>query len=148
MTIEEACLEALKTPDFQPSEGVTHCNQAAAFIARTQGCHDLDNLMADEQYLAISHSNRWTSVNGAEATNMAIKDLLVVGCLPGKAMRESHGHIVVIYPAPRQFSGSLMELVPMCCNIGKTIGVMRISRAFPVEYGEPDYYAWVPSIVG
>lgn len=142
--LKSACDAALANKKFQPSAGVTHCNQAVMAISSAMGCKDLNNLMADEQYqvMATNASGRWSKVSGADATIHALGGGLAIAGLPSQYLGEAHGHVAVIYPIGMQMSGSLGHDVPMVANVGKTIGVMRSSAAFPVADGESEYFTW------
>ena len=150
MILKAACDAALADPELAAERDIagniiaTHCNLGAQKIANAMGCHDLDDKMADQQYMTMSAdvTGRWSSLSDVEAANCAQSGILVLAAMSSAKLREKHGHIAVLYPAPREFSGSLMSLVPMVANIGKENKVMRVTQAFPIAYGEPDYYAW------
>ncbi len=157
-TLKAACDAALSNPAFKPSDGVTHCNQAAISIANAMGCHELDGLLADDQYKVIgkNESGCWKSVKPFEATIHALGNQLAVAILPSyriieglddndKPIYAKHGHIAVVYPLGMQWSGRLMHDVPMLANVGRTVGVMKASMAFPVASGDAYYYAWSPN---
>ena len=50
--------------------------------------------------------------------------------------------MAIVFPIGMQFSGSLKRDVPLLANIGKTVGVMKSSAAFPILDGEADYFTW------
>ena len=81
-----------------------------------------------------ANSDRWTPVSGDVACARASQGLLVVAC----QQEAGHGHVCPVYPAAMQMSGSYGKDVPMVSNIGRTVGVMRVSQAFKTE---PEYYA-------
>lgn len=142
--LQQACDAALVDPDFRPGRGETHCNQAAACIARELGCDELTGYLADEQYQIMSSnaSGRWRRVTGSDASIHALGGGLAIAALPSERLGEQHGHVAVCYPVGMQYSGSLGHDVPMVCNIGKSIGIMKSSEAFPVADGEADYFVW------
>ncbi len=136
-------------PELEPGNGVTHCNQAARETAQFIGCHEFDdlNLLADdlEQIMRLNISNKWEPCDGSTAANRAMIGGLVFAVKTSKELGEEHGHIAAIFSSPMQFSGSLNTDVPMCANVGKRNGVMKVSEAFPVAKGEPAYYTYAIS---
>lgn len=142
--LKAAADAALATQAFQPGAGVTHCNAATAFIARAMGCLELDGLMADGQcaLMAANASGRWRRGTGAEATIHALGGGLAVAAMSSERLAEAHGHVAAVYPLGMQASGSLKHDVPVLANVGRTVGVMKSSSAFPVTKGEADYFLW------
>ena len=154
--LKAACDAALANPAFQPSEGVTHCNQSAAFIAQALGCNELGGILADADYLVMGRnaSGKWKNVTRFDAAIQALSNGLAFAILPsyrimdgrdaetGKPIWAKHGHIAVVYPLGMQWSGSLQHDVPMLANVGKTVGVMKASAAFPVASGDAYYFTW------
>ena len=142
--LKAACDAALADPDFQPAGGVTHCNQALNYIALAMDCDELAGICADAQYKVMDEnaSGRWTKVVGAIAAIHALGGGLAVAALPGARLGEAHGHVAAVYPLGMQASRSLGHDVPLLANVGKTVGVMKSSAAFPVASGEADYFAW------
>lgn len=142
--LRDACAAAVSNPAFAPGNGVTHCNQAAQFIANAMGCTELDNKMADQQHAAMvaNTSGRWTKVDGASATAFALLGGLGFASMSSAQLKEAHGHIAAIYPAPMQFSGSLNKNIPIVANVGVNESEEKESMAFPVAMGEPDYFIY------
>jgi hypothetical protein len=142
--LKEACDDALGNLDLQPCCGTTYCNVAVMGIAAQMGCQELNGLIADEIYqvMATNPSGRWTKVEGAEATLHALGGGLAIAGLPSHRLMEAHGHVAVVYPQGMEASGSLGHDVPMLANVGKTVGVMKSTAAFPVADGEAEYYIW------
>ena len=57
-----AGLAAINNPLWRPGQplpGDSHCNGGAQQIAAAMGCHDLDNLMADQQILKMQTPPGW-----------------------------------------------------------------------------------------
>jgi hypothetical protein len=143
-TLKAACDAAIANLNFQPSNGVTHCNQAAQFVSNSMGCHELDGLMADEQcaVMIANKSGLWNKVMGTQASLWAQQGGLAFAGMTSEQLGEAHGHIAACYPAPMQMSGSLGHPVPVLANIGKTNAEEKESAAFPVSKGEASYYIW------
>lgn len=152
--LKDACDQVINDKDLQPkinSKGqitVTHCNEGAHIVAQAMGCHELGGLMADDQHaLMIANvSGCWKKVTGQEATIHALSDRLAFAAMSSIQLGETHGHIAAIYPVGMQWSGSLKKDVPMVANIGKENKEEKVSQAFPVSKGEPDYFTWTPKI--
>lgn len=123
----------------------THCNEGAMRVAQAMGCHELDFLMADGQYekMKANESGNWKQVDGAEAALWALDGKLAFAAMSSEMLGEAHGHICAIYPAARQWSGSLGKDVPMVANIGTKDCEEKVSEAFPVAKGEPEYFIWL-----
>ena len=151
MTVEElkaACDSVINNPALRPANGKTHCNAGALETAQAADCHEFDveegaePLIADEMYaiMAADESGRWEKVDGATATEHALAGGLGYAALPSARLHEAHGHIATIYPTEMQMSGSLGKEVPVVANVGVTDAEEKESLAFPVAYGEPDYF--------
>ena len=128
-------------PDLAPRNGETFCNIAldrVLTLAKLPRMVDEKGqpLMANDM-CDFMHDNpsQWEPVNGDAATARASQGMLVVAC----QQEAGHGHVCPVYPASQQLSGSWGKTVPMVSNVGKTVGVMRVSQAFRTE---PDYYAY------
>lgn len=136
----------MQLAQLQPENGVTHCNQAARIAAQAMGCHEFDDesLLADDM-IKIMDSNisgKWEPVDGLDAAVFATSGGLAFAAMSSKDLGEDHGHISVIYPGGLDFSPSLNKGVPLVANVGKRNGVMKVSEAFPVGKGEPEYWIW------
>ena len=145
--LKAACDKALANPAYQPNADghhETHCNQAVMEIATELGCVDLLHFCADEQYQIMSGnaSGRWTKVQGQRAALHALDGGLAIAAMPSQRIGDAHGHVAVVYPQGMEASGSLGHDVPMLANVGKNVGVMKSSAAFPVAAGEADYFIW------
>lgn len=143
--LRAACDAVLKDPSLQPGAGITHCNQAVRAIAIACGCHDFPEGMLANEMIDLMASS-WVSVpDGADAQAQAFSGRLVVAGV----QEEEHGHVAVIYPMSRMaFSPSWSKLVPWVANVGKTVGQMPLTHAFPVDEPEPDYYLWPGASAG
>lgn len=141
--LKAACDDVLADPDFAPGNGVTHCNQALAAVGAALGCRTLFGLLADEIYARMSGGlDGWHACDGVAAAAYAAAGGLAVAALPSTRLQEAHGHVAAIYPVEPEYSPSLKKDVPVVANVGRTVGVMKASEAFPVAAGEPDYFYW------
>ena len=126
--------------DLEPHDGETFCNIALDRVLGLCGIPRMvgDNgqpLMANDMIDFMRESPDYAKIDGNAACARASQGILVIAC----QQEASHGHVVPIYPAPMEMSGSYGKAVPMCSNVGRTIGVMRVSQAFKTE---PLYYAF------
>jgi len=147
--IKDVCDAALNDPSFKPKKGTTYCNLAVDWIADQMGCTEFDGLMADEIYqtMLTNKSGKWAKVDASDATIWALSNGLAIAGLPSQRLGEAHGHVCVIYAVSMEPSSSLGHDVPMVANVGKSVGVMRSSQAFPVEDPsgkslEADYFTY------
>lgn len=142
--IKDVCDQAMANPKFQPKKGTTYCNMAVQFIADAMGCQELDGLMADEIYqvMKTNASGKWKNVEGSDATIWALSNGLSIAAMSSQDLGEAHGHVAVVYPLGMEGSASLGHDVPMVANVGKSVGVMRSTQAFPVSKGEARYYTY------
>lgn len=142
--LKEACDDVIADWSLQPTAGVTHCNEGARRVAKALGCNEFDyvNLLADDMIEIMELGGRWKKVDGEAATAYALRGGLAFAAMSSIRLNEAHGHIAAIYPAPMQYSGSLGKDVPMVANVGKQDAEEKVSKAFPVALGEPDYYCW------
>lgn len=146
-TLKAACDAVLLDPALKPSPDgkVTHCNSAAQIVAKALGCDEFDDpkgapIMANAMHAVMkaNASGKWKPADGRSATLHALDGGLAFAAI----VEEVHGHLAAIYPVGMQASGSLKKDVPMVANVGKTVGLMKVSGAFPVANGEPDYFVW------
>ncbi len=142
--LKEACDDVIADPSLEPGGGVTHCNEGARRVAQALGCNDFDDesLLADDMCDIMAAGGRWTRVDGQQATDHALAGGLAFAAMSSHRLGEAHGHIAAIYPAPLEYSGSLARLVPFVANVGKQDREEKVSAAFPVSKGEPDYFTY------
>lgn len=142
--LKDICDEILRDEAFDPEAGKTHCNQAARRVAQAMGCHDFDDetLLADMMCDVMASGSRWSSVSGSDATIHALGGGLAFAAMASHRLGEAHGHIAAIYPVGMGYSGSFKKDVPYCANVGKRNNLEKVSAAFPVAKGEPDYFTW------
>jgi hypothetical protein len=140
--LKAVCDAALSNPLYHPANGITYCNWAVDSIAQQFCCHEFDGLDADEIYqvMASNASGKWTKSDGSDAAIWALSNGLAIAGMPSQRMGQDHGHVAVLYPLGMQYSPSLNRDVPMLCNIGKSVGIMKSSEAFPIADGEAEYF--------
>ena len=124
--LKTACDFAVAAPMWEPSNGITHCNEAVAYIAEEMGCRDLRHLLANDQIEAMAGSPDWQEDLMERAVLHASRGGLAVATMA----EEPHGHVCVVYPAPMQPSGSWGVPVAVVANVGRKNAIMRLSEAF------------------
>ena len=143
--LKDFLLALVKAPELQPQDGKTFCNIGAKRVADLFGCTDFDNpdWLADEMIRLISWSPSWTKTSFGEIA-AAFSQLggLAFAAMDSQTLDEEHGHIATIFPADCELSPSLNCLVPLVANVGAKNGILKVSEAFPVAKGQPDYYLW------
>ena len=145
MTAEDlkaACDEVIADPALEPGNGVTHCNEGARRVAHAMGYFGFndESLLADDMIAIMNAGGPWSKVDGATATAHALAGGLAFAAMSSHQLDDAHGHIAALYPAPMQLSGSFSKDVPMVANVGKQDREEKVSAAFPVAFGEPDYF--------
>lgn len=156
-TLLDACNSIIHNPDLAPeldptTEKVlaTHCNAGALEVAQAMNCHEFDvpegaePLLADQMiwHMRTNFSGRWSRATGSEASIHALSGRLGFAAMSSGELGEDHGHICAVFPAGMQRSGSLKRDVPLVANVGMCNGEEKVSQAFPVSKGEPDYYLY------
>lgn len=122
---------------FPPQGKTTHCNEGLMYIADGLGCRDLDGMNATcmvqhVQQLCITHSHDWREDSWERAVAHAARGgfaFFGMEAPPG----DVHGHVVSIAAKSMEMSGTWGQEVPICANIGKTNGFMRLSQCFRLD---------------
>lgn len=162
--LKEACDAIVAAPELRPeySAGgdllVTFCNIGARRVAQALGCHDFDDVELHADQMHAIMTEKWLQVTGVQATLRALDGGLAFASMTSTELGETHGHIAAIRPEAQQPSSTLGRDVPMVANVGRgdpqaplipgpRAGVRtkrnwncRVSQAFPVAKGEPDYF--------
>lgn len=144
VTLREICDDVIADRSLEPRNGQTFCNEGARRVAQAMDCHDFDDesLLADDMIAIMNSGGAWQLVEGQDAADHAQLGGLAFACLSSHQLGEAHGHIAALYPADMEYSGSLARMVPMVANVGKQDREEKVSAAFPVSKGEPQYYVW------
>jgi len=139
-------MELTQKDSLQPTPDKTFCNIAAREIANKFDCHEFDNeaLLADDMINIMREnvSGNWLMCDGYNATKFSMDGCLVFAGKTGKELEASHGHIAAVVPLPMAYSGSLNKSVPQIANVGRRNGIMKVTEAFPVAKGEPNYFKY------
>ena len=122
----------------------TFCNQAFAYIAREMGCDlpkrpDGHDMLANELFDHMAEGNGWRSENRQRAAAHANK-----GGLAAAIRREyPNGHVAALRGGVA-YSPSFKANVPIVANVGRKgqNGIKKVSEAFSVEKGEPEYFTY------
>lgn len=127
-------------PEYQPSNGMTHCNQFVNEVCQTMGIKSFDGLLANQIIdFMISTPDQWTETAIEKCQFLANQGSLVIAGLKA----DLHGHINVICPGKEKTSGRWGQ-VPSCANVGKDVFIGKgINWAFS---DMPKFWVWRPSL--
>ena len=145
--VKDFMLALVKAPELQPANGKTFCNIGSRRVAELFGCaqfgaDDLADEMISLMEAGLAYGP-WTKTHFGEiAGKWARIGGLAFAAMDSKTLGEAHGHIAAVFPAPCELSPSLGHPVPFVANVGAKNGIMRVSEAFPVDKGEPEYFLW------
>lgn len=129
-------------PDLLPEGETTHCNEAVRRSFALSGFpkvfakNEMANAIIDQ---LKQPNNGFREVGTIEAWKAAQEGELVIA----GHKYTTHGHVAMVYPSDEmKHSASWDKDVPLVSNIGKTNMIMKVSDAFPVALGEPNYFAF------
>lgn len=105
--------EAFSRPEYQPNNGVTHCNAFTAEVVSVLGFKALDGLLANQIINTLSSSDQWSEVSFEKVQDLANSGTLVVLGAPG----EPHGHVCIACPGKLKSSGR-WNMVPTVASVG------------------------------
>jgi hypothetical protein len=145
--LENVCKAVVADPNFVTRDITgdsikeTFCNRAVWEIGAEMGC---DVFKKRQMYARdiIKHcksSGDWTEVSPERALEHAKRGNLTI-C--GKRYPDMD-HVAAVYPTEMLFSGSWNKYVLVVANVGKKNGIMKVSEAFPVAEGEPQFWAYL-----
>ena len=136
-------------PAWQPQDGKTYCNFAAAYVAGQYGYHELEfagkPLLANLQIDVIRGSLDWRKISGWENC----QQLQNVGKLIFFVKKApTHGHLCFGVPstkggAPMAQSSAYRCAVPFGANVGRQNSIRGINYAFRAD-DPPDAYLYDP----
>lgn len=130
---------AFSRPEYQPSNGITHCNQFVTEVSEGCGFKGLSGLLANQIIDLISEHEQWSDCPIEKAQDLANEGTLILACLKA----DPHGHVNVICPGKMKTSGRWGN-VPSVANVGKENFIGKgLSWAFS---DMPKLYAWRPSL--
>jgi hypothetical protein len=134
----------LADQDMQPKGGKTFCNLAVRQAAQAMGCVDFSDprLLADDFCRIMAAGGKWSKVDTLTACLHALDGGFGVAAMTSAQLKEQHGHVATIYPVGSGFSPSLQRCVPRIANVGREVGMVLVSAAFPYKLGEPDYFVY------
>jgi hypothetical protein len=126
-------------PEFQPDDGVTHCNSFVAEVCESYGYKGLNGLLANEIIELVSQSPNWSLTPLDRCQELANTGTLIVAGLKA----DPHGHVNVICPGKPKNSGR-WGTVPSVANVGKE---NFIGKGINWAFGDmPQCWAWRPTL--
>jgi len=144
--LRRLCDQVVTDPQYEARDidGVpgdeTFCNKAFAFIGAEMGCPHLEGKLANELYAHMaSGADGWRMDDGDHAAIHAGRG----GFTAAAQLGERHGHVVVLRGGVAH-SPSFSKNVPIVAHVGLrgTNGIKKVSAAFPVELGMPQFFIW------
>lgn len=152
--IDSIC-DTYDRPDLAPkTDGTTFCNVAVSAVATAMGCGQLAGKTADQMIAFLTTSPDWSEIPFEKAQDMANQGSLLIAGLDSKALKQGHGHVVVIRPGKPTYSGKWGP-TPRCLNVGAENFLARakrgpltnqpcgINQAF---VDKPKFWAWRPTL--
>lgn len=125
--LRQLCDEAVINPAFSPRDGRTFCNFSSRFIAEGMGFFGFPyNTLVNDMVNILQIAPEWREDIIARAHGHAMKGGLAFLALTD----EPHGHMVAIYPAAMEPSGTWGMDVPLLANVGASNGIMKTSAVF------------------
>ena len=134
--------EARANPNFQPGNGVTHCNSATAYVASAMGAPmgplstssnnpSFPGINANTQCNNLSKSSAYKAVSEAMAQDLANQGILVISSWYNNSAG-GHGHVAPVRPLnvpgdPKEIGGS----GALISNVGGHVNIVKRSGAYP-----------------
>ena len=143
--LEAVCKSVVTGDRFKAKGKTTFCNQSVWETAAEMG-YDIfrkKQMLAKDIIRHVKSSADWEEASPERACEHAKRGNLAI-C--GKQY-STMDHVSTIYPTEMLFSGSWNKYVPLIANVGKENGIMKVSQAFPVAEGEPQYWILVEGAI-
>lgn len=136
----DACMDGVNMAQpgqvWEPKDGRTYCNKFVGYVARKMGCHDLDNILANDMVLRMEGGPSWVRTEMEEAHERADLGLLVVA----GEWAEPHGHVCIVIPGEPVLSGKWGRMAPLVANVGKNVFIGKgVNFAFKKP---PRFWTW------
>jgi hypothetical protein len=133
--LNDAGKEAVGNKAFQPSKGITYCNQGVDFVEEKGGNSDYKGLTANQIIEKLKNTKYATEITAEQAVDYAREGITVIAGLKEK----KHGHVAIVAPLDMKKSTTWGKNVPSVFNVGKKNAIMRMSGAFRKK-DQPNYY--------
>ena len=116
---------------------VSFCNYGIHRICRGMKYDAFSGMLANQ--ICDHLDAKWIKTSGTNEQKAAAAQIAAnIGDLAIAALRGSpHGHVAVIAPGNKVFSGKWDCYLPRCYNVGRKNGVMGINYAFDIF---PEFY--------
>lgn len=136
--------------DFQPKNGATFCNMAVAMAAEQFGYDGFYTasgsvILANAMIVLMAKSSKagthWKKVSASEAYELVLDGKLVIAAYSDTP----HGHVAVVAPVARVWSGKWSSYVPAVFNVGKNMNLQApytMGENFAFVY-RPEHYALI-----
>ena len=103
-------------PEYQPKEGVTHCNQYINEVCQAFGWKGFEGLLANQIVDLMASNDAWSEVSMDKCQFLSNQGTLIVAGIK----EEGHGHVCVVVPGKEKTSGRWGQ-VPSIANVGKEV---------------------------
>ena len=130
--------EAFSRPEYQPSAGVTHCNEFTSEVAENIGFKGFVGLMANSIIDIVSSHDQWSLVPLEKVQDLANAGTLIVLGTHG----EPHGHVCLACPGKTKYSGR-WGAVPTVASVGKQNMIRGMNWVFS---DLPQCWAYRPTL--
>lgn len=127
------CEKVAADPELEARGSTTYCNIAVDRICSFLGYEKFKGLVANEILTLCRKSKEWQPASSDACYEAAWMGEVAIAGQSG----EPNGHLAVIYPDTKIYSGKWKKYVPKVANVGKRNGIMGVSYAFREE---PDYF--------
>ena len=119
LSLLDAIHLAFNHPEYQPKDGVTHCNQYVNEVCESYGFKEFNGKLANDICDILEFHPDWSVIDMDRCQDLANGGgLIIAGIKEAK-----HGHVCVICPGHIKTSGRWGQ-VPSCASVGieNTIG--------------------------
>lgn len=135
LSLLDAIHSPLCRPEYQPKDGVTHCNGYCSEVAELYGFKGLEGLLANEIIDLISDHPQWSEIPQEKAQDLANGGSLIIAGLKA----DVHGHVAIVCPGKSKDSGRWGSCATLA-NVGKEVW---IGKGWSWAFSDlPKFYVW------
>ena len=132
-TVKEICDYHIEDPDLIAREDKTYCNVFVQRVCLDYGYAGLKDRTANSIYDFCSNSEDFVKIGMDDAYKYSTDGMLCIAALKSTP----HGHVAIVYPDLKVFSGKWNMEVPRVASVGTKNGIMGVNYAFK---DKPDYF--------
>jgi len=135
----EAFMKGVQGGIWEPSPGVTHCNEAVNFVAYRMGYSGFSGLMANDICDKLDKAEDWKLTTPVGAQLAANQGSLVVAAWKNPA---GHGHVCIVRPGNPVPSPDWGMQAPKIMNIGKVNFLDKPASFAFTKLEMPRFFIW------